>query len=162
MTVDPQNIVLNTLVVELCAPFPEIWRNIHFSVIALLLCIKVVCGAFWQLINIADRFLWHFSNLETLIRNIFPRGARYPLLPTRLNVTIKPHRKSDTWSHSPAWPWWHDKYDYLRFQNWLLGFYANYLSTTYGWWMSFFVLRAVVIHQQNNFVLTRMIASSPE
>ena len=44
----------------------------------------MVCGTFCQLFNIANRFLWYFSNLETSIRNRFPGGARYPLLPAQL------------------------------------------------------------------------------
>ena len=51
---------------------------------ASLICIKMVCGTFCQLFNIANRFLWYFSNLETSIRNWFPGGARYPLLPAQL------------------------------------------------------------------------------
>ena len=52
---DPQNMGLDTLIVELCALLAGIWRNIHFPVMA-------------SLIN----------------RNCIPGGARYPLLPTRL------------------------------------------------------------------------------
>ena len=84
MISDPQNMRLDNLIVELCALLAEIWRNIHFPVMASLICIKMVCGTFCQLFNIANRFLWYFSNLETSIRNWFPGGARYPLLPTRL------------------------------------------------------------------------------
>ena len=84
MLLDPQNIRLNTIIVELCALLAEIWRNIHFPVMASLICIKMVCGTFCQLFNIANRFLWYFSNLETSIRNWFPGGARYPLLPAQL------------------------------------------------------------------------------
>ena len=60
---------LDTLIVELCALLAEIWQNIHFPVMASLICIKMVCGTFCQLFNIADQFLRVFSNLETLIRN---------------------------------------------------------------------------------------------
>ena len=56
---------LDTLIVELCALLAEIWRNIHFPVMVSLICIKMVCGPFSQLLNIANRFLWYFSNLET-------------------------------------------------------------------------------------------------
>ena len=51
---------------------------------AALICIKNVRGTFCQLVNIANRFLRIFSNLETLIRFIFPGGAGYPYLPTQL------------------------------------------------------------------------------
>ena len=51
---------------------------------AALICIKRVRGTFCQLVNIANRFLRIFSNLETSIRFIFPGGAGYPYLPTRL------------------------------------------------------------------------------
>ena len=57
MLLDPQNMGLDTLIVELCAILAEIWRNIHVPVMASLICIKMVCGTFCQLFNIADRFL---------------------------------------------------------------------------------------------------------
>ena len=52
-----QNMGLDTLIVELCALLVEIWRNIHFPVMASLICIKMVCGTFYQVFNIANRFL---------------------------------------------------------------------------------------------------------
>ena len=52
---------------------------------AALICIKRVRGTFCQLVNIANRFLRIFSNMEASIRFIFPGGAGYPYLPTRLN-----------------------------------------------------------------------------
>ena len=55
---------------------------------AALICIKMVRGTFCQLVNIANRFLRIFSNLETSIRFIFPGGAGHPYLPTRL-IAIK-------------------------------------------------------------------------
>ena len=51
---------------------------------AALICITNVRGTFCQLVNIANRFLRIFSNLETLIIFIFPGGAGYPYLPTQL------------------------------------------------------------------------------
>ena len=69
MILDPQNIGLDTLSVELCALLAEIWRNIHFPVMASLICLKIVCGTFSQFFSIANRFLWYFSCLETSIRN---------------------------------------------------------------------------------------------
>ena len=51
MILDPQNMGLDTLIVELCALLPEIWRNIHFPVMASLICIKMVCGTFWQFLT---------------------------------------------------------------------------------------------------------------
>ena len=53
---------------------------------AALICIKRVRGTFCQLVNIANRFLRIFSNIEASIRFIFPGGAEYPYLPTRLVV----------------------------------------------------------------------------
>ena len=69
MFLDLQNIGLDNLIVEICALLAEIWRNIHFSVMASLICIKMVRGTFCQLFNMTNRFLWYFSNLETSIRN---------------------------------------------------------------------------------------------
>jgi len=43
-------------------------------------------GTSGRLVNIAGRFLHIFSDLETLIRNIFPGGARNPYSPTELKV----------------------------------------------------------------------------
>ena len=45
---------------------------------------KMARGTFSQLVNIANRFLRIFINLKTSIRFIFPGGAGYPYLPTRL------------------------------------------------------------------------------
>ena len=69
MILDPQHMGLDTLIVELCALLAEIWRSIHFPVMASLICIKMVCGTFCQLFNIANHFLCYSSNLETSIRN---------------------------------------------------------------------------------------------
>ena len=69
MILDPQNMGLDTLIVKLSALLAEIWRNIHFPVMASLIRIKMVYGTFCQLFNIANHFLWYFSNLETSIRN---------------------------------------------------------------------------------------------
>ena len=44
MTIDPQNMGLDTLIVELCALLVKIWRNIHFPVMASLISIKMLCG----------------------------------------------------------------------------------------------------------------------
>ena len=44
---DPQNMGLDTVIAELCALLAEIWRNIHFPVMASLICIKMVCGTFY-------------------------------------------------------------------------------------------------------------------
>ena len=70
--------VLDTLIVLLCALLAEIWRNIHFPVMAALICIKMVCGTFCQLFNIANRFLWYFSDLETSIRKLISGGCTIP------------------------------------------------------------------------------------
>ena len=50
----------------------ELYLNIHFSVMAALICIKMVLGRFFQLVNIANRFLWDFSKLDAQFRSIFP------------------------------------------------------------------------------------------
>ena len=57
MILDPQNMGLDTLIAELCALSAEIWQNIDFPVMASLICIKMVCGTFYQLFNIANRSL---------------------------------------------------------------------------------------------------------
>ena len=69
MLLDPQNMGLDTLIVELWALLAEIWRNVglHFPVMASLICIKMICGTFRQLFNIANRFLWYCFNLEKSI-----------------------------------------------------------------------------------------------
>ena len=83
----PHNMGVDTLFVQLSSLLTEIWpTNDFFSVMAALICIQIVRGTFCQLVNIANRFLHIFSNLETLIRFIFPGGAGYPYLPTQLNV----------------------------------------------------------------------------
>ena len=75
MLLDPQNMRLDTLIVELCALLAEIWRNIHFPVMASQICIKMVYGTFCQLFNKTNRFLWYFSNLEKSIRNLISGGG---------------------------------------------------------------------------------------
>ena len=74
---------------------------------AALICIKNVRGTFCQLVNIANRFLRIFSNLETLIRFIFPGGAGYPYLPTQLLwYGHQWNNASETWqmtSHDQLW-----------------------------------------------------------
>ena len=80
----PHNMGVNTLFVQLSSLLTEICPTNEFSVMAALICIQIVRGTFCQLVNIANRFLRIFSNLETLIRFIFPGGAGYPYLPTQL------------------------------------------------------------------------------
>ena len=89
---------VDTLFVQLSALLTEIWPTNEFSVMAALICIKIVRGTFCQLVNIANRFLRIFSYLETLIRFIFPGGAGYPYLPTQLTRMdkIKQHIKTRT------------------------------------------------------------------
>ena len=48
MILDPQNMGLDTLIVELCALLADIWRNIFFPVMASLICIQMLCGTFLQ------------------------------------------------------------------------------------------------------------------
>ena len=80
----PHNMGVDTLFVQLSSLLTEIWPTNEFSVMAALICLKIVRGTFCQLVNIANRFLRIFSNLETLIRFIFPGGAGYPYRPTQL------------------------------------------------------------------------------
>ena len=79
---------VDTLFVQLSSLLTEIWPTNEFSIMAALICIKIVRGTFFQLFNIANRFLRIFSNLETLIRFIFPGGAGYPYLPTHMKISI--------------------------------------------------------------------------
>ena len=80
----PHNMGVDILFVQLSSLLTEIWSTNEFSVMATLICIQNVRGTIFQLVNIANRFLHIFSNLETLIRFIFPGGAGYPYLPTQL------------------------------------------------------------------------------
>ena len=66
---------------------PTNMAKIDFLIMATVICIKMVCGTFFQLEAIASHFLQIFSNLETLIRSISPGGAGGPNLPTRLKCT---------------------------------------------------------------------------
>ena len=63
---------VDTLFVPLSVILTELYLNIHFSVMAALICIKMVLGTFFQLVNIANRFLCVFSKLDAQIRSIFP------------------------------------------------------------------------------------------
>ena len=69
MLADPQNMGVDTLFVQLSAILVEIWRKVDYSVMAALICIKMIRGTFCQLVNIAHRFLRIISNLETPIRS---------------------------------------------------------------------------------------------
>ena len=92
----PHNMGTDTLFVQLSSLLTEIWPTNDFSVMAALICIKMVRGTFCQLVNIANRFLRIFSNLETSNRFIFPGGAGYPYLPTQLEcITINKHLRPD-------------------------------------------------------------------
>ena len=64
---------VDTFIVPLSVILTELYLNIHFSVMAALICIKMVLGTFFQLVNIANRLPWVFSKLDAPIRNIFPR-----------------------------------------------------------------------------------------
>ena len=75
MIFDPQNMGLDTSFVQITAILAEILGKIDFSVMAALICIKMICGTSGQLVIIANHFLHIFSNLETPIRSIFPGGA---------------------------------------------------------------------------------------
>ena len=94
---------LDILIVEVCALSAKIWRNIYFSLMASLICIKKVWGTFCQLFNIASRFLWYFPNLETSSSNRFQRGARYPLPPAQL-LSLHTGRAVSGGVFSGGWP----------------------------------------------------------
>ena len=97
----PHNMGVDTWFVQLSSLLTDIWPKIECSVMAVLICIKRVCGTFCQLVNIANRFLRIFSNIEASIRFIFPGGAGYPYLPTRLYGL-------DEWfwaMFEPTWTW---------------------------------------------------------
>ena len=57
---------LATLIVELCALLAEIWRNVHYPVMASLICIKMVCGTFEQLFNIEFNFFTQMYRFKPL------------------------------------------------------------------------------------------------
>ena len=76
---------VDTLLVPLSVILTELYLNIHFSVMAALICIKMVLGAFFQLGNIANRFLLVFSRLDAEIRSIFPGVHMNPIF--RLDYT---------------------------------------------------------------------------
>ena len=47
MILDPQNMGLDTLIADLCELLTDIWQNIHFPVMASLICIKMVSVTFY-------------------------------------------------------------------------------------------------------------------
>ena len=53
----PHNMGVGTLFVQLSLLLTEIWPTNEFSIMAALICIKIVRGTFCQLVNIANRFL---------------------------------------------------------------------------------------------------------
>ena len=63
---------VDNLFMPLSVILTELYLNIHFSVMAALICMKMVLGTFFQLVNIANLFLWVFSKLDAQIRSIFP------------------------------------------------------------------------------------------
>ncbi len=64
----PHNIGVDTLFIQLPSLLTEILQKNDFSVMAALICILRVCGTSGRLVNIANRFLRIFYNLETPIR----------------------------------------------------------------------------------------------
>ena len=64
----PHNLGLDTLYVQLSSLLTEILAKNEFSVMAVLICIKMVRRTFCRLVNIANRFLRIISNLEAPIR----------------------------------------------------------------------------------------------
>ena len=75
----PHNMGIDTLFVQLSSLLTEIWPKNDFSVMAALMCIQIVRGTFFQLVNIANRFLHIFSNPEISIRFIFPGVQGTPI-----------------------------------------------------------------------------------
>ena len=63
----PHNMGVDTSFVELSSLLTEICPEKDFSVMAALICIKRVLGTFCGRVNIANRFLRIFFNLETSI-----------------------------------------------------------------------------------------------
>ena len=53
--------------------------------------IKMALGTFFQLVNIANRFLRFFSKLDTPIRSIFPRVRGYPIFRLDYMYCIRNH-----------------------------------------------------------------------
>ena len=105
----PHNMGADTWFVQLSSLLTDIWPKNECSVMAELICIKMVRGTFCQLVNIANRFLRIFSNLETSIRFKFPGGAGYPYLPTRLNLDFifKCQPRSGSWCKLRNHIWHH-------------------------------------------------------
>ena len=60
IVIDPQNVGVDTLIVLLSVILSDPKLNIHFSVMAAQICINMARGTFFQLGNIADRFLLLF------------------------------------------------------------------------------------------------------
>ena len=71
MIADPQNMGQYTLFCQISAILAEILWKIEFSIMAALICIKMIRGTFCWLVNIANRFLRIFSDLLLPIKSIF-------------------------------------------------------------------------------------------
>ena len=66
------------------------------------ICIKMALGTFFQLVNIANRFLRFFSKLNTPIRSIFPRVHGNPIFRLDYNgPSTEPCGTPLATSHSP-------------------------------------------------------------
>jgi hypothetical protein len=60
MIFDPRNVGLEPLIMQLSAIFAEIWWIIDFPVMAALICIQIICGTFFLIVNMDFRFLHLF------------------------------------------------------------------------------------------------------
>ena len=70
---------VDTLFVPLSVILSELYLNIHFSVMAALICIKIVLGTFFQLVNIANRFYGFFPSWMHRLKVYF-RGCTGTLI----------------------------------------------------------------------------------
>ena len=68
---NPENMGIETFFVKIYALLAKIQPKTSFLVMAALICIKDPHGTFWQLFNIANRFLRVFVSLVVPIKNIF-------------------------------------------------------------------------------------------
>ena len=75
---------LDTILVELSVKLVELYWEIDISVMAALICIKMIHGTFFDFVNTANRFLHIFSDIVTSVRSLFPGGAGNPLFRTQL------------------------------------------------------------------------------
>ena len=68
-----EDVITSQMINKLSVILTELLLNIHFSVLAAQICIKMARGIFFQMVKIANRFLQFFSKQDTSIRSIFLR-----------------------------------------------------------------------------------------